>query len=51
LSEKTNMLLSNSFSVDTTKKEKARIVADYVAGMTDQYADTQYIKYKHKIDI
>ncbi|MFL2660224.1 MAG: deoxyguanosinetriphosphate triphosphohydrolase [Alphaproteobacteria bacterium] len=42
--EKTNMLLSNSLSVDKT--EKARFVADYVAGMTDQYADIQYTNIK-----
>jgi dGTPase len=46
LPEKTNMLLSNSLSVDTTEKEKARFVADYVAGMTDQYADIQYTNIK-----
>ncbi len=47
--EKTNMLLSNSLSVDTTEKEKARFVADYVAGMTDQYADIQYTNIKKNI--
>lgn len=47
--EKTNMLLSNSLSVDTTEKEKARFVADYVAGMTDQYADIQYTNIKKSI--
>ena len=46
LPEKTNMLLSSSLSVDTTEKEKARFVADYVAGMTDQYADIQYTNIK-----
>ena len=47
--EKTNMLLSNSLSVDKTEKEKARFVADYVAGMTDQYADIQYTNIKKSI--
>ena len=49
LPEKTNMLLSNSLSVDKTEKEKARFVADYVAGMTDQYADIQYTNIKKSI--